>query len=115
MKWQLRYAAVVVTGTSNGSGGPPDAVRNTIYVQPLDNFETASGPSLQNLSQFAEAFFTYRFEHYRHPLCPAGGSLRIRIRTRISNSLAGIYCASCAKLACLEFRFWMLHRMTESG
>src|SRR6184192_3379900 len=41
---ELRYAAVVVTGASNGSGGPPDAVRNTIYVQPLDNFETASGP-----------------------------------------------------------------------
>src|SRR6266496_1500785 len=36
----------------------PDAVRNTIYIQPLDNFETESGASLQTLSQFAEAFFT---------------------------------------------------------
>jgi archaemetzincin len=36
----------------------PDAVRNTIYLQPLEDFETAKGPSLQILAQFAGAFFS---------------------------------------------------------
>jgi archaemetzincin len=35
----------------------PDALRNTIYIQPLEDFETANAPPLQKLAQFAEAFF----------------------------------------------------------
>ena len=36
----------------------PDATRNTVYLQPLEDFEIGKAPPLQNLAQFAEAFFS---------------------------------------------------------
>jgi archaemetzincin len=36
----------------------PDAFRNTIYIQPLEDFQTENAPSLQKLAQFAESFFS---------------------------------------------------------
>jgi archaemetzincin len=35
----------------------PDAIRNTVYLQPLEDFETGKAPPLQTLAQFAQAFF----------------------------------------------------------
>src|SRR5438094_813525 len=55
----------------------PDAVRNSIYIQPLDNFETEGGPSLQRLSQFAEAFFTIPVR-----ILPSSNVSQRRITTR---------------------------------
>jgi archaemetzincin len=50
----------------------PDARRNTIYVQPLEDFETEKAPPLQKLVQFAEAFFSVPVQ----TLSPSGISRR---------------------------------------
>ncbi|NIO29130.1 MAG: hypothetical protein GTO29_11325 [Candidatus Latescibacteria bacterium] len=40
----------------------PDAVRNKIYLQPLEKFQPGEAPSLEKLEQFAEAFFAMEVE-----------------------------------------------------
>ena len=55
----------------------PDALRNTIYVQPLEDFETENAPPLQKLAQFAESFFSVPVQ----TLSPSGISRR-KITTR---------------------------------
>jgi archaemetzincin len=55
----------------------PDALRNTIYIQPLEDFQTENAPPLQKLQQFAESFFSVPVQ----TLAPSGISRR-RITTR---------------------------------
>jgi archaemetzincin len=40
----------------------PDAVRNTIYLQPLDDFQKSAAPPIEKLVQFAKAFFAMNVE-----------------------------------------------------
>jgi archaemetzincin len=55
----------------------PDALRNAIYLQPLEDFETQNSPPLQRLAQFAESFFSVPAQ----TLSPSGISRR-KITTR---------------------------------
>jgi archaemetzincin len=40
----------------------PSPVRNTIYLQPLEDFETEDAPAIQHLARFASAFFAMPVE-----------------------------------------------------
>jgi archaemetzincin len=40
----------------------PDARRNTIYLQPLDDFRKSNAPPIDKLVQFSEAFFAMNVE-----------------------------------------------------
>jgi len=55
----------------------PDAIRNTVYLQPLEDFETGKAPPLQKLAQFAGAFVSMHVQ----TLSPWTAS-RKRITTR---------------------------------
>jgi archaemetzincin len=57
----------------------PDAVRNTIYLQPLEDFQKSKAPPIDTLVQFAQAFFAMKVA----ALPPLAASSR-RITTRIN-------------------------------
>ena len=61
----------------------PDSVRKTIYLQPLEDFETGKAPLLQKLVQFAEAFFSVPVQ-----TLPSATVSRKKITTR-SNPYTG--------------------------
>lgn len=57
----------------------PDAVRNTICLQPLEDFQRSNAPPIDKLVQFTEAFFAMKVEVL--PLLAASSG---RITTRIN-------------------------------
>jgi archaemetzincin len=59
----------------------PDAIRTTIYLQPLDRFSNGTGPPLDRLEQFAAAFFMMHVQ-----TLPAIDLARSTITTRTNPS-----------------------------
>ena len=57
----------------------PDAVRNTIYLQPLEDFQTSNAPPVDKLAQFAKAFFAMNVE-----VLPPLATFSRQITTRIN-------------------------------
>ena len=59
----------------------PDARRNTIYLQPLEDFQNSNAPPIEKLVYFAHAFFAMNVE----ALSPLGAAPR-QVTTRINPS-----------------------------
>ena len=57
----------------------PDTVRNTIYLQPLEEFQKSNAPPIDKLVHFAEAFFAMNVE-----VLPSLATSSPRITTRIN-------------------------------
>lgn len=56
----------------------PDTLRNTIYLQPLGQFQAGRSPSLQMLKEYTAAYFAMEVK-ILHPLAISGIKLRTRI------------------------------------
>jgi archaemetzincin len=57
----------------------PDARRNTVYLQPLDDFRKSNAPPIDKLVQFSEAFFVMNVE-----VLPVLATSSQRITTRLN-------------------------------